>query len=458
MQTRLDGKLALLYTLLVLQVLIVMVYVVTTPPSEIVVASTRSSVSFVNFEETQVKRIYIILRRFVLTGRYFTRYEIFIQLQGHHRERTIHKRLPKYQTISGETYLNDIRTFKLFRIYNHTTCWKDGVDDRKMRTNEISEKCICNQGWHGTDCGQPEVVWRAIMASKQNIKLKHRKIARRIIHTFYLNEYNSAIAEVIVEELYDVVDLFVICDFNGAEDNFHHKLSKGLLQREQNKILYINAATKSRKPSRVLSKYIWEKVKTVVQNFRDDDIYVMTEPEQILNSRALMFLKVYDGWPQPIGFRLRWLIYGFYWQHPLKTTITLNAYTIGLMHEAYKSNSIILQQQLLEETSERDVLGLVIGDLNHYGGWYCYLCQAPANIIINLRTTSKSEKMPKIEKRIDVPFIEDLIGSGLWIDGKTNLLRVSKSHDLYFAPETVLNNTWKYDWLIENFYAKLDYY
>lgn len=61
MQTRLDGKLALLYTLLVLQVLIVMVYVVTTPPSEIVVASTRSSVSFVNFEETQVKKIYIIL-------------------------------------------------------------------------------------------------------------------------------------------------------------------------------------------------------------------------------------------------------------------------------------------------------------------------------------------------------------------------------------------------------------
>ncbi|KAI4476389.1 hypothetical protein M0802_014877 [Mischocyttarus mexicanus] len=431
MQTRLDGKLALLYTLLVLQVLIVMVYVVTTPPSEIVVASTRSSVSFVNIEETQV----------------------------HRTERTIHKkRLPKYQTISGETYLNDIKTFKLFRIYNHTTCWKHGVDDRKMGINDISERCICNQGWHGTDCGQPEVVWRAIMASKQNIKLKHRKIARRIIHTFYLNEYNSAIAEVIVEELYDVVDLFVICDFNGAEDNFHHKLSKGLLQREQKKILYINAATKSRKPSRVLSKYIWEKVKTAVQNLRDDDIYVMTEPEQILNSRALMFLKVYDGWPQPIGFRLRWLIYGFYWQHPLKTTITLNACTIGLMHEAYKSNSIILQKQLLEETSERDVLGLVIGDLNHYGGWYCYLCQAPANIIINLRNTNKTNKMPKIEKRIDVPFIEDLIGSGLWIDGKTNLLRVSKSHDLYFAPETVLNNTWKYDWLIENFYAKLDYY
>lgn len=335
-------------------------------------------------------------------------------------------------------------------------CWKSGVDQRKMRSNEHLEKCICNQGWHGLDCGQPEVVWRAIMASKQNISLKSRKTARRVIHIFFLYEYNSAIAEVIVEELYDVVDLFVICDFNNAEDNFRHKLFKGLLQREQKKILYINIATKSHKPSRMISKYVWEKIKTVVQNLRDDDIYVTTEPEQILNSRALMFLKVYDGWPQPIGFRLRWLVYGFFWQHPLKTTIMLGAYTIGLMRDAYQSNSI-LQQQFVEDASERDVIGLVIGDLNHYGGWYCYLCQAPANIIINLHNKVQSNEI-HIAETIDVPFIEDLIGSGLWLDSKTNLLRVSKSRDTYFAPETILNNTWKYDWLVENFYAKLDYY
>lgn len=363
-----------------------------------------------------------------------------------------------YQTINGEVTLRDVKTFKLFNIYNHTVCWKLGVDERKMRNNEHLEKCICNQGWHGLDCGQPEVVWRAIMASKQNISLRRRKSARRIIHVFFLNEYNTAIAEVVVEELYDVVDLFVICDFSNAEDNFRHKLSKGLLQQEQKKILYINVAAKARKPSRIAAKYVWDKLRTAVQNLKDDDIYVTTEPEQILNSRALMFLKVYDGWPQPIGFRLKWSVYGFFWQHPLKTTIMLGAYTIGLMRNMYQSNSkVVLRQQLDGDASERDTLGLVIGDLNHYGGWYCYLCQAPANIIIALRNKMQSEEI-HTKKTVDVPFVEDLIASGLWLDGKTNFLRVSKSRDPYFAPETILNNTWKYDWLVENFYAKLDYY
>lgn len=428
MQTRLDGRLALLYTLLILQVLIVMIYVATTPPAELAVSATGTSVTFVKLESSQEYK----------------------------PRRTIHKSTPLYQTINGEIALRDVKTLGLFETYNHTICWKYGVNDQKMRNNEDLRKCICNQGWHGVDCGQPEVVWRAIMASKQNVQLRHRKNARRIIHTFFLNEYNSAIAEVIVEELYDVVDLFVICDLSNSEDNFHHKLFKGLLQREQKKILYINIAGKARKPLRVLSQYVWEKIQTVVTNLREDDIYITTDPEQVLNSRALMFLKVYNGWPQPIGFRLKWSIYGFFWQHPLKTTITVGACTVGLMHGAYQSNSIILQQ-LDGDISERDTLGLVIGDLNHYGGWYCYLCQAPASIIIGLRDKTRS-KTVNTQKTIDVPFIEDLIGSGLWLDGKTNLLRVSKSRDPYFAPETILNNTWKYDWLVENFYAKLDYY
>ena len=428
MQPRLDGKLVLLYTLLVLQVFIVIIYVATTPPSELTVSTTRTSVTFVRFEDTQESKV----------------------------QRVGRKKFPIYETINGEVVLNDVKTFTLFELYNQTICWKYGVDDEKMRSDEDLRKCICTQGWHGSDCGQPEVVWRAIMASKQNIKLTRRKTARRIIHTFFLNEYNTAIAEVIVEELYNVVDLFVICDFSNAEDNFHHKLLKGLLQQEQRKILYMNIATKVRKPSRVVSKYVWDRIKTVVRNLRDDDIYVTTEPEQILNSRALMFLKVYNGWPQPIGFRLRWSVYGFFWQHPLKTTITVGACTIGLMREAYQSNSIMLEQ-LEGDLSERDSLGLVIGDLNHYGGWYCYLCQTPANIIISLHNKVKSKEI-RIEETIDVPFIEDLMGSGLWLDGKTNLLRVSKSRDLYFAPETILNSTWKYDWLVENFYAKLDYY
>ena len=363
-----------------------------------------------------------------------------------------------YQTIIGDARLQYIRTSDLFETYNTTLCFKDGTDDPRMQEEKNVKKCVCLHGWHGTDCGQPEVVWRAIMASKQNIKLKLRRASRRIIYTFNVNDYNSAIAEVIVEELYRVIDYFVICDFSNAEDNFRHKLAKGLLGPQQNKIIYVNIAAKARKPGRVISKYIWDRVNGIVKNMRDDDIYVTTEAEQILNSRALMFLKLYDGWPQPIGFRLRWSVFGFYWQHPSKTMITVGASTIGLTREAYRTNSMVLQGEFQDETSERDVLGLVIGDLNHYGGWYCNYCQAPANIIISLSCDTKKAKQLRYDKNADVAYIEDLIGTGVWLNGKTNLLRAYKSREMYFAPNTVLANTWKYDWLVENFYAKLDYY
>ncbi|XP_015124132.1 beta-1,4-mannosyl-glycoprotein 4-beta-N-acetylglucosaminyltransferase [Diachasma alloeum] len=424
MQNRLDGKLALLYTLLVLQVFIVMIYVVSTPPSEYAQMTTRNPISFIRVEPTE------------------------IPLKG---ENLTPK--PSYQILTDELKLKDTRTSGFFITQNTTKCWKEGVSNK---SHSSLEKCQCQCGWHGADCGQPEVVWRAIMAAKQKIKLKPRKTLRRLIYTFSVQDYNSAMAEVIVEELHHVVDLFVICDFSAAEENLQHKLNKGLLSSHQRKILYINAAHKSRKPSRVISKYVWDKIISVVKNIKEDDIYVMSGPEQILNWRALMFLKVYDGWSQPIGFRLRWSVFGFFWQHPSKTIITVGACTIGCIYQSYRTNSILLQREL-GETNERDVLGLVIGDLNHYGGWYCNYCETPANIIIALKKDGKP-KEAKYAKNMEVLFVEDLIGTGVWFDDKMSLIRAYKTTESYFAPDTVMSNSFKFDWLIDNFYAKLDYY
>jgi beta-1,4-mannosyl-glycoprotein beta-1,4-N-acetylglucosaminyltransferase len=247
------------------------------------------------------------------------------------------------------------------------------------------------------------------------------------------------------------------CVNNKGNCVYSVQAAKGFLAEQQEKILYINVASKAKKPARVISKYVWDRVKKMVKNIRDDDIYVWTDAEQILNAKALMFLKIYDGWPQPIGFRLRWSVFGFFWQHPLKTTITIGACTVGLMREAHRFNSLVLEREVTNEVAERETLGLVIGDLNHYGGWYCQFCQGPANIITALREKNRTREMA-LERSVDVPFVEDLIGTGMWFDEKTSLLRAYKSRESYYAPETVMNKTWKYDWLVENFYAKMDYY
>ncbi|XP_023248135.1 beta-1,4-mannosyl-glycoprotein 4-beta-N-acetylglucosaminyltransferase isoform X2 [Copidosoma floridanum] len=464
MQTKLDWKLVSLYTLLVLQVLVVVLYVASMPHVSDLSngpVALRNTISFVHNDRDPP-----------------VHYD-----EGQAAER--------WHAIGTETTLRETKTFRLFQAYNQILCWRSGVDDRRMRRDLVDagggtvDRCACLPGWHGSDCGQPEVVWRAIMASKQNVQLTRRKLTRRLVHTFYVHDYNAAITEVIVEELYPVVDLFVVCDFSLAEDNFRHRLAKGFLGKQQDKILYLNVASKAKKPAGVISKYVWEQVRQVVKNLRDDDICVTTDAEQILNGRALMFLKTYDGWPQPIGFRLRWSVFGFFWQHPSRTRISLGASSLGLVRDSYyrlvddnrdsdnggdsnyspmlpereepiASNEVLAEQQ-------RDSIGLVIGDLNHYGGWYCQFCQGPGNIIAALREKNRTKEVVLLQqllagRNVDVPFIEDLIGSGTWFDEKTSLLRAYRSRDAYYAPETVLNNTWKYDWLVENFYAKLDYY
>lgn len=323
-----------------------------------------------------------------------------------------------------------------------------------MLSDNDFDRCSCSVGWHGSDCGQPEVAWRAIMASKHSLSLKLRRSTRRLIYVFCLSDFDSDIAEATVEELHQVVDLFVVCDFSSSEGNFKHRLSKGLLSAHHHKILYINSAKVHGQSQGDLLSFIWIKLNHVVKSLRNDDIFAMAEAEQILNSRALMFLKMYDGWPQPIGFRLRWSVFGFYWQHPLKTTIVIGACTVDFVREHVSSKSSpFLRRQELE--TERESPGLVLGDLNHYGGWYCHYCQSPANIVSSLAAMNFTAEGGKI---VDVPFVEDIIGGGLWIDGKTNLLRSYKSRETYFAPSVILNETWKYDWLLENFYAKLDYY
>lgn len=55
MQIRLlDGKLALLFFMLILQVLVIMIYVVSTPPTETPNLIMRNSVSFVKFDSPKV--------------------------------------------------------------------------------------------------------------------------------------------------------------------------------------------------------------------------------------------------------------------------------------------------------------------------------------------------------------------------------------------------------------------
>lgn len=354
-----------------------------------------------------------------------------------------------YHTVDSKINLRSVGARYSFIDFNSSVCYKNGTDLMSMnRTKNLQWSCNCLQGWHGIDCGQPEVFWRAMLANRKPIKVKGpRFFERRIIYIFTVDQFSESVADIRVNELNDIVDLFIL--YESQSDNYlESKLNNNFLKEFHKKILYVKGNLTD----------IWRTVKPLLKNLRNEDLLVTSNSSEILNKHALSFTKYYDNWPQPLRFRLRWSVFGFFWIHPSKTIITGGACTVSyLKHNLDDRLDFLIDNRTLSNPAHK---GIILGDLNHFGGWYCEYC-TDANRIVEFLKTRKSDIIDwnKVNNpKIDNQFIEDLIENGIYIDSKTELKRSHRYSDNYYAPKFVTDFSWKYDYLIINFYSKIDYY
>ncbi|KAJ8948916.1 hypothetical protein NQ318_020503 [Aromia moschata] len=315
-------------------------------------------------------------------------------------------------------------------------------------SKKINWKCKCLSGWHGSDCGQPEVLWRALLTHRKPIQIKGPRIfERRLVYIFKVDEFSENIAHIRINELGSVVDLFILYEERGSL-YLQNKLDNKFCKEYQDKILYVQDNREN----------LWKTVKRYLKNLRNDDIILSTESNEIPNRDALIFIKFYDQWPQPIKFRYRWSVFGFFWLHPSKTIITGGACTVAFLKESFNNElNLLTDNKILSSSLYR---GITLGDLNHFGGWFCEYCNDAAQIVKFLANKpSNVINWDEINKqKIDNDFVEDLIENGVYIDGKTQLTKAYKYRDSYFAPRFVSDHNWRYDFLLINFYSKLDYY
>ncbi|KAJ8919306.1 hypothetical protein NQ315_003890 [Exocentrus adspersus] len=350
-----------------------------------------------------------------------------------------------YHTLDTNIILKSVSTKNNFIDFNSSLCFKNGTDLISMKISKVNWKCNCLPGWHGNDCGQPEVLWRALIANKKPIKIKGpRTFERRLIYLFEVNKFSEHIADIRINELGSTVDLFIL-----YEDPDSTYLLNKLNQKNTKAKFYI-----SKRKENIYGK----KVKTYLKNLRNDDVILSSNLNEIPNQDALTFLKFYDHWPQPIKFRFRWSVFGFFWLHPSRTIIGGGACTVSFLKEIFNNQLTLLTDN--KTLSNPIYKGLMLGDLNHYGGWYCEYCNDPLQIVEFLASKPRNViNWDKVDKqKIDNSYIEDLIENGVYIDGKTQLVKAHKYRDNYFAPRFVNDHNWIYDFLLINLYSKLDYY
>lgn len=353
--------------------------------------------------------------------------------------------------------------------------------------------CKCQDGYHGRDCSQPEVVWRAFWTAHipkksddETMNLLNDEIEpkpRRIFYHIDSTPLSLTTIEIQVMELQDFVDLFIFCDEIRNETNAVHAVSTKherfryhqqssehgsnfFMKKLSTKILIVE--TRHRCTPKATYKLFRNQMGDAVQG---DEIYLYSSDDEILNRQAIQYMKWNSNWSQsqPLRFRLKYTVYGFYWQHPVQTVLSSAACQLHVLDELYKNDPMALLNA--------STTGMIIGDLNHYGGWFCQYCyDSTENIAQKVQrdrmmgaTTGGRVFSPLFTNRldngdahqrppnhIDAPHIESLISAGVYVDGKLDLIRLHRYSDKYYAPDALTKESWKYESLLTNTYAHYD--
>ncbi|KAI8125056.1 4-mannosyl-glycoprotein 4-beta-N-acetylglucosaminyltransferase, Beta-1 [Lucilia cuprina] len=376
-------------------------------------------------------------------------------------------------------------------------CFKEGtVNETRLKgsiewddSNPWQENCECWPEWHGRDCGQPEVIWRALLTAKMPYKVKDptREEAHRLVYMLEGAFLNLDLMELQIKAVSKVVDYFIVYLKRHPINNKDLKAIKFRLKQllpMKNYFLYHCKLPAYNNCSSAEAYRLFRQQQLPTNAIKPTDIFIFTDDKTILGHRALNFLKYYGSDLAPvIQFRLKFTIYGFYWQHPQQTYLSGLISSFQNIDNADANPTLLLTQITSQHRQQQP--SLVIGDLNHFGGWFCKYCQEPDEIIAELHliqsssnhkltsnstlTASASSPSKSIQNtvvfpadkkhssNIDAAYVQQLISTGIYLkDGKTQLQKVRRFSDKYYAPHYASEQSWKYGHLLINIYESLE--
>ena len=80
----------------------------------------------------------------------------------------------------------------------------------------------------------------------------------------------------------------------------------------------------------------------LVQNTRDDDLFLLLDADEVPSIEPLLFLKLYDGYGEPIQWNFQWNVYRFYWSVARPTIIWVLC-SLGFLKENFENNAALLR-------------------------------------------------------------------------------------------------------------------
>ena len=206
----------------------------------------------------------------------------------------------------------------------------------------------------------------------------------------------------------------------------------------------------------------------------DDDIFVYNDGDELIRPEILMFLKLYEGFPEPIGFIYRWAIFGFFWtiidsKFGAKRKFEPAAMSVGFFKDFYGYDASLVKgehfnkdndkNKRLKEIYKEKGKRIQVFKCSNDAGWHCSYCFKPEGIRKKLLDAPRSDwpRWGDDAVKSSVPYIKDLIKTGQNFDGKyfrgsaDNILTEQKDPD--FAPKYMILHPEKFKHLLVNPYT-----
>jgi beta-1,4-mannosyl-glycoprotein beta-1,4-N-acetylglucosaminyltransferase len=381
----------------------------------------------------------------------------------------------------------------------YNTCYTKGTDLPASLDHQLGG-CVCIKEFKGQDCGIPSRIWNSAPSSlikaasleKLNVTYRWDEVIRRrkhgqrrLIHALPVN-LEVDLFEARIVSLYDVVDVFLIGESNMTnsggtrELTFLNMLKSGWLRPYQDKIVYVFRGTPppsgfddgAAADAYMRSHLTMEGLNQLV-GVSNDDLFMYTDGDELPRPDLLQFLKLYDGWPQPVAFKYTWSIFGFFWQvdepllgsysNPIPTVVT-----VGVLRDVYHTDSSLLRKafyydntEAIKKATEHRQRGEVIDQLSILdAGWHCSWCFPPAGIRAKLLDAPNSDypRYGDDRAKSSVAYIKRLIKNGIYF----NLVRLRKKGDEMsparnpdFAPPFIQSHPERYAHLLRNPYSNV---
>uniref|UniRef100_A0A2P2I0F2 Beta-1,4-mannosyl-glycoprotein 4-beta-N-acetylglucosaminyltransferase-like n=1 Tax=Hirondellea gigas TaxID=1518452 RepID=A0A2P2I0F2_9CRUS len=378
--------------------------------------------------------------------------------------------------------------FKQFTV--DLTCYITGTDFVATKIvvmnndgkKNVTNSCICKRGYYGEDCGIPDAIWHSRYRKPEFTRLlKRRAKPRRIINGLpVLKEIDML--ETRFNELGDAVDLFMLGESNFSAHGDHKELyilkqlENGFLKEFHHKILHVfvdffpaKGKTESWIADEYLRVYMGKLGIPRVAGVRDDDLFIISDADEIPSRPVIMFLKLYDGYTEPVAFVLRWSIYGFFWKSKSQDNLVSNLFnwkkeatttvyavtSMGVLRDVHKNDPFLIRKikkydaQALLSAYERKHPGTFdpweAGSAKHYAGWHCSWCFNPEGIVLKLDSAQAGD-MPRwgdYPEKHDKNYLQSLIRDGRWFDGSKNMF-LANPKEKYYAPPYMIKHSDKF--------------